>query len=123
MHHLRIVLLLALVFLIPSCQNTKDRASESSDAGEPTCGDVLVIGTEADADALNPLISAANTGSDVFGQLFCQLARIKPNMRDFEPWLASRWEFTPDRKALTFYLRNDVTWHDGVKFSANDVKV
>lgn len=110
-----------LTLLVPSCQKSQDRAKPSDEPAEPAYGDVLVIGTEADADALNPLISVANTGTEVFGHLFCQLGKIKPNMRDFEPWLASRWEFSPDRKTLTFYLRNDVTWHDGVKFTADDV--
>ncbi len=111
-----------LLALLSSCQKAQDRSKPSSDEGEPAYGDCLVIGTEADADALSPLISAGNTGSDVYGQIFCQLARIKPDMKDFEPWLASGWEFSPDRKSLTFHLRNDVKWHDGVRFSAYDVE-
>ncbi|MCK4546581.1 MAG: peptide-binding protein [Candidatus Eisenbacteria sp.] len=121
MERLRIAALVVLVVLFSSCQNTSDRAGSPEDTDNPAYGDVLVIGTEADADALNPLVSVANTGSDVYGQLFCQLARIKPDMKDFEPWLATRWEFSPDRRTLTFQLRDDVTWHDGEKFSAHDV--
>ena len=114
------VSLTALLFLLPACQKAEDRPARSDDA-EPAYGDVLVIGTEADADAINPLFSVASTGSEVWAHLFCKLARIQPNMRDFEPWLARSWQFSDDRKTLTFQLRDDVTWHDGAPFNAHDV--
>lgn len=37
------------------------------------------------------------------------------------PWLASRWDRSPDAKTYTFQLRNDVRWHDGRPFTARDV--
>jgi peptide/nickel transport system substrate-binding protein len=37
------------------------------------------------------------------------------------PRLASSWEFSPDRKILTFHLRSGVRWHDGAPFSSRDV--
>ena len=39
----------------------------------------------------------------------------------FTPQLAERWE-TDDYKTWKFYLRNDVTWHNGAHFTADDVK-
>jgi len=38
------------------------------------------------------------------------------------PWLAERYEVSPDGKVYTIYLRQNVTWHDGVPFTAEDVK-
>jgi len=35
--------------------------------------------------------------------------------------LAERWETSKDGLNITFYLRKDVTWHDGEKFTAEDV--
>ena len=35
--------------------------------------------------------------------------------------LASSWEESPDGLTWTFHLRNDVKWHDGEPFKANDV--
>lgn len=37
------------------------------------------------------------------------------------PYLAASWEVAPDTSAVTFNLRDDVFWHDGVKTSAQDV--
>ena len=40
----------------------------------------------------------------------------------FHPRLAERWEFSPDRMSLTFYLRKDVVWSDGQPLTAEDVR-
>ena len=37
------------------------------------------------------------------------------------PWLAEKWEWTDGNQTVTFSLRGDVTWHDGRKFTADDV--
>lgn len=39
----------------------------------------------------------------------------------FEPWLAEKWEFNEDQSSVTFTLRQDVYWHDGEQFTADDV--
>ena len=38
------------------------------------------------------------------------------------PELATSWTWSADGTALTFQLRQDVRWHDGKPFTANDVK-
>ncbi|HEX2046783.1 MAG TPA: ABC transporter substrate-binding protein [Acidimicrobiales bacterium] len=40
---------------------------------------------------------------------------------DPKPWLARSWESTPDGKTWTFRLRDNVRWHDGRPFTADDV--
>jgi peptide/nickel transport system substrate-binding protein len=37
------------------------------------------------------------------------------------PWLAERWDWSDGNQTVTFRLRGDVTWHDGRKFTADDV--
>jgi ABC-type transport system substrate-binding protein len=36
--------------------------------------------------------------------------------------LAERWEYTPDRRQWTIYLRRNVRWHDGVQVTARDIE-
>ena len=38
------------------------------------------------------------------------------------PALAERWDYDEANCTYTFYLREDVKWHDGEPFTANDVK-
>jgi peptide/nickel transport system substrate-binding protein len=40
---------------------------------------------------------------------------------DFVPQLATDWGYSEEENAYTFELRDDVTWHDGAKFTAEDV--
>ncbi|ALX67124.1 ABC transporter substrate-binding protein [Microbacterium sp. XT11] len=40
----------------------------------------------------------------------------------FTPWLATKWEVSPDSTEYTFTLRDDVTFTDGEKFDAAAVK-
>lgn len=39
------------------------------------------------------------------------------------PYLAQRWDISPDGKSYTFYLRHDVTFSDGEPFNASAVKL
>src|SRR5262249_45600863 len=37
------------------------------------------------------------------------------------PMLATSYQWTPDKKSITFDIRQNVTWNDGQPFSADDV--
>ena len=37
------------------------------------------------------------------------------------PWLARSWEISDDQLTYTFHLQEDVRWHDGEPFTADDV--
>ncbi len=39
----------------------------------------------------------------------------------YKPYLAEKWSFSDDNLELTFQLRQNVKWHDGVPFTADDV--
>ena len=43
------------------------------------------------------------------------------NETGFVPALAEEWEYIEAENAYTFFLRSDVTWHDGERFTADDV--
>jgi peptide/nickel transport system substrate-binding protein len=46
---------------------------------------------------------------------------LTDGLRTIIPDLAQRWDASSDGKTYTFYLRNNVKWHDGTPFSADDV--
>jgi peptide/nickel transport system substrate-binding protein len=52
--------------------------------------------------------------------LYSGLLRLDADLRPI-PDLASDWDATPDGRTLTFTLRADLFWHDGVPLDAGDV--
>lgn len=50
-----------------------------------------------------------------------RLVRVNRATFELEPWLAERWESSPDGRTHTFHLRSGVTWSDGTPFTAADV--
>lgn len=53
--------------------------------------------------------------------LYDSLLRVNPQTGDLTPGLAERWLISEDAKTFVFMLRDDVVWHDGAPFTADDV--
>jgi peptide/nickel transport system substrate-binding protein len=93
----------------------------------PLRGGTVVTAFVADLGGVNPYI-ALNTAvtQEVVSQLFLRLAEEQPDYADHPPTmlpqLARSWEFSPDQKSLTFQLREDIVWSDGVPVTADDVR-
>ncbi len=85
---------------------------------KPAYGDILIEGTIADAQTLNPLLSTDTASGDVIGLIFNGLIKYDENL-DSVGDLAEKWEVTEN--GFKFYLRKNVKWHDGEKFDADDV--
>ena len=58
----------------------------------------------------------------VFYLLFNTLVKLDRDLTTIVPDLAAEWEVSPDSRVYTFHLRRDVRWHDGVPFTAKDVR-
>ena len=50
-----------------------------------------------------------------------RLVRLNRATFELEPWLAERWDESPDGLSYTMHLRPGVTWSDGTAFSSADV--
>ncbi len=70
---------------------------------------------------LDPAVSSEMTSHEYIMQLFGGLVRLGD---DLEPALdiAQRYEVSDDGRTYTFYLRDDVKFHDGREVKAEDVK-
>ena len=88
---------------------------------EERYGGVAVVGSVADLRGLGISATADVAGSQHQGFVtHMTLVEFDENLQ-LQPYLAESWEFSEDGTALTFHLRDDVVWHDGVPTTAEDV--
>lgn len=87
----------------------------------PAPGGTYVESVGGYPQSLNPLLSFYNEAdSDVVSLVFSGLTRL--NMQgEIEPDLAVGWEIQEPWITYTFHLNQNVVWHDGYPFTANDV--
>ncbi|MBU1167013.1 hypothetical protein KKC60_01220 [Patescibacteria group bacterium] len=87
----------------------------------PTEGGRYVEGVVGEPQHINPLLSqASDTDQDISSLIFSGLLKYNEN-QELVPDLAESYEISEDQKNYTFHLRKDVVWHDGEKFTADDV--
>lgn len=86
----------------------------------PASGDAFVTASIADARTLIPLLASDAASADLCGLIFNGLVKYDAHIQ-LVPDLAERWEIKDDGLVIVFYLRKDVRWHDGVRFTAADV--
>lgn len=106
-----------LVFLLPSavCQLVREKVP------------VIGTGEEAlnlygiDPLTLDPAVSGEMTSHEYIMQLFSGLVRLDDNLETV-PDIAQKWEISDDGRTYTFYLREDVRFHNGREVKAQDFK-
>jgi len=115
-----------VILLIASLQFSQcDRVRKSSDSSLTSDvinpGGVLVAALNVEPESLNPLTALSQTARNVISLLFQSLAEINTDLTTYRPVLAKSWKIDATKLKITFYLRTDVTWHDGQPFTAKDV--
>src|SRR5688572_8326411 len=98
-----------------------DRGNDAGVGNEKAdTGGTLIIALTNEPDAVNTLLSGERMGQEITRNvLFLPLLKHNEEL-DVEPLLAESWEMSGDT-AVTFKLRRDVRWHDGVPTTAHDV--
>lgn len=76
-----------------------------------------IIGTFKNA---NPIYASGTIDSSVSRLVFSGLLKYDNN-HNLVGDLAKRWEIDKSEKRYTLYLRDDIKWHDGQPFTAEDV--
>jgi oligopeptide transport system substrate-binding protein len=74
-----------------------------------------------DPFTLDPAVSSESTSHEYVMQLFSGLVRLDDNLEP-APDIAQDWQISDDGRTYTFYLREDVTFHDGREVKAEDFK-
>ncbi len=84
-------------------------------------GDAIVSASIADARNLLPMLASDSASSEISSMIFNGLVKYDKDI-NLVGDLAQSWEVQEGGLVIIFYLRKDVRWHDGVKFSAEDVE-
>ncbi len=88
---------------------------------KPSYGDTLVDSSIGDASKLNPILLTDSASGDIVGLVFNGLVKYDKDLHLVGD-LAKSWKISSDGLTITFYLRQNVRWHDGQPFTAEDVK-
>jgi len=101
---------------------SSDQVAQAAVSGPPVQGDWLIQAVGADPESMNPIIGMDEIGATILGQVCEGLMQIDNYTLKIVPCLATSCDISPDQLTYTFHLRHDVTWQDGVPFTAADVK-
>jgi oligopeptide transport system substrate-binding protein len=98
-------ILLALAFLTPAVAGTAPVVIHRGNLAEP--------------DTLDPQKWFTTYESEILRDLFTGLLQVDAGAKEI-PGAAESWEVSPDGLTLTFHLRPDGKWSDGVPVTAED---
>ncbi|MBI2340302.1 MAG: hypothetical protein HYU99_08070 [Deltaproteobacteria bacterium] len=79
------------------------------------------VGLGAEPDTLNPITSSDAYSSRILSYVNDSLIQRDNDTLEYKAMLAKSWEISDNHLMYTFVLRDDVFWHDGKKFTADDV--
>jgi peptide/nickel transport system substrate-binding protein len=82
---------------------------------------VLVREISLDPPFINPILETDVDVRKVSATIFETLLSSDNQTLKPIPWLAHRWEVSPDGLIYTFHMRDDVKWSDGVPLTSADV--
>lgn len=90
-------------------------------------GGTMVYGFSSDIVRLNPVYSEFFTDWQVLDKVYESLLKYDPYFNSYIPWLVKGWqvkhyETENSGWTVTFNLRENIYWHDGMPFTSEDVK-
>ena len=84
-------------------------------------GGTIIIGHSTKPDIINPILTSETISVNLMNLIFSSLVKIDSAGKPI-PDLAKRWEVSDDGLIWTFFLRDDVEFHDGHPLTAHDVE-
>ncbi|WP_078593307.1 peptide-binding protein [Evansella clarkii] len=100
--------------------NDNDGNNDAAD-GEPVSGGTINAGMySAPGQQFNPIFYGDAYEANILDFTHEALVTQDENL-EYIPLLAKDWELNEDQTELTYYLEEDVKWHDGEPFTAEDV--
>jgi peptide/nickel transport system substrate-binding protein len=122
-----LTILIVAVVVIPYCWYSGRRPEPPASTSVatlttiPVRGGAVVASARTEPRSFNRLV-APEIATELFAMLTLgRLVRVNRATQELEPWLAEKWDESPDHRTFTLTLRQDVAWSDGTPFTAADV--
>ena len=112
----KLLIILTIVLLISSVCGVFVAGDEA-----PKWGGTIVINIDSDPTTFCPVLVQTDEDNLPHQNIFNALVRMNKNLEPI-PDLAKSWEISSDMLTYTFYLYENVTWHDGEALTSADVK-
>ncbi len=84
-------------------------------------GGIITIGHSSIPDIINPILTIETISANLLDLIFSSLIKFDEAQRPM-PDAAKSWEISYDGLIWTFFLREDITFHDGYPLTAQDVE-
>jgi len=91
-------------------------------------GESTVVWFDPTPEILNPCSSKSTYEWDIMNNIYEPFTIVNPYTHEDLAWLADSWEIledpdgAPGAMNVTFHLRTDVYWQDGVQYTAEDAR-
>lgn len=120
----RLALLLLVTFALPlsSCRDEETSQLTPGQGGKKLGGTYTINLIRGMPGKLDPVQMTSKTEDDIAGNMFDKLLDNNEKL-ELEPEIANRYEVSEDGKTYTFYLRNDVRFHDNACFPNNEGRI
>lgn len=116
-----IIFFMAFFIFLLSCKQKETYKLKDKYLDEPAYGDGIITASIGEPSTLNPVLASDSASHDITGLVFNGLVRFDKDLNLIGD-LAEKWEILEGGKVIIFYLKKGVKWHDGVEFTAKDVK-
>jgi len=125
--------ILSITLLLSACNGCSSEPSEAPPAEAlqipetPLSGGTLILGYNSDIPGINEVATGSSQATtEILSRMFIRLMDEQPDFQkkppSFSPRLAESYEWSEDHLVLTFTLRRDAVWSDGVPITAEDVR-
>jgi len=91
-----------------------------SDDNKNRYGDALVVASIGEPSNLIPMLASDSASHDISGLIYNGLIKYDTDLT-LTGDLAKSWEVSENGLTITFHLKKDIVWEDGVPFTAHDV--
>ncbi|MBD3183888.1 HTH domain-containing protein [Candidatus Poribacteria bacterium] len=84
-------------------------------------GGTITVGHSSQPSIINPILTSETISVNLMNLIYSSLVKFD-NLQQPIPDIARNWEISKDGLVWTFYIREDVNFHDGHPLTAHDVE-